>query len=116
MSEEDPINPFRLRRVPLDVAPNTEQFEDDTRRMDGILDDLSQGTLEDFVNISAFTPIFHPDADRPINPDDYLLLMEIVRLRVTLTNSETRRATLSEVLNHLDKAQPNSAARKKPRR
>lgn len=86
MSERNPINPFRFRRIPQDVAPQTEQFRADTDRMDEILDNLTQEILPpDSVTIAAFTPFYFPELDRPITEDDVLLLTEIIRLRVDLT-------------------------------
>lgn len=110
MSEGDPINPFRFRRVPLDVQPHTGQFIADTLRMDEILDDLSQETLKpDSVTVSAFTPLAYPKQDRPITEDDYLLLMEIVRLRVDLTRVATENTSL------LKKVRPAPLTHQNPR-
>lgn len=117
MSEKQPINPFRFRRIPQDVRPDTEQFRNDTSRMDEILDYLSQGVLrEDSVNTSAFTSLSYPKADRPIGPDDFLLLSEIVRLRVDLSHEATQRAALlKNAPRHLVKAHSDSTVRQKPR-
>ena len=95
MSEDDPINPFRFRRVPQEVQPDSEQFRIDTSRMDGIIDDLSQEILKpDSVTVSAFTPLAYSEQDRPITEDDFLLLMEIVRLRTDLAQIATENTNL----------------------
>jgi len=117
MSEGEPINPFRFRKIPQDVRPDTEQFRNDTSRMDEILDYLSQRVLRNnSVNTSAFTPISYPGADRPIVPDDFPLLSEIVRLRVDLAYEATQRAALlRDVRQHLAETHPTPATRQKSR-
>ena len=117
MSEGQPLNPFRFRRITQDARPDTKQFRDDTSRMDEILDCLSQGILrEDSVSTSAFTSLYFPEADRPISPDDFLLLSEIVRLRADLSYEATQRAALlRNAHRHRVKAHSDSSARQKPR-
>nr|MBI5455798.1 hypothetical protein [Candidatus Levybacteria bacterium] len=116
MSEGEPINPFRFRRTPQNVRPDTEEFRDDTSRMDEILDHLSQAVLKPgSVNTSSFTSVSYPEVDRPITEDDFLLLTEIVRLRVDLAYEATERAALlKDVRRHLAKAHPGSIVNQKP--